>query len=915
MDTLPPKQLTQISIEAEGLQKNKDDLKEILLLFREVLLSLGESEIAAAVPVDGEENVKITPPTKPGSDEKLIQALSISFQLMNLVEENTSVQFRRKLENALGMPAIRGSWGETFQRLKKLGWTEDQIATLLPKIAVTPVLTAHPTEAKRVSILELHREIYLLLVKKENTVWSASERKAIREEIKALLECWWRTGEVNLEKPDIVSERNNVMYYFSKVFPLALQHSDRQLKYAWADAGFQQNKLLFPEQYPLLRFGSWVGGDRDGHPYVSAAVTKSTLQEHRKAALLILQKQIHGLAARISFSELNNPTPAALLTTIDHMQAALGNAGKSAIGRNPKEPWRQFLSLVWLKLENTLAGLHTDPVLAYPSATYLQADLRLFRQSLLEIGANRIAEEILFPVERQIQCFGFHLAQLDIRQNSHFHEKAFEQILQAASVPEFRYSDWTEDQRVDFLTRELKSKRPFLTAKATAGPEANELLECYRTVQEYISAFGPEGIGAFIVSMTRSLSDLLLVYIFLRETAILDTPIQVVPLFETIQDLRNAPQILDAFLAHPTTRKRFEKIGHTQEVMLGYSDSNKDGGILASRWEIYKAEWSLTQVAEKYQTQLRFFHGIGGTISRGGGKYHRFLESMPPGTMNGQIKLTVQGETIAQQFANMLNATYNLEMLLAGTTLQTAFPRPEKPVPGNIGEAMEALATHSIQKYQKLIFHPDFIRFHSQATPIDILEQSRIGSRPSRRSGKRTLADLRAIPWVFSWNQSRFNLTAWYGVGYALQTLKTQSPEYYQAICQIAEDWPFLRYSLIHVETNLLNADPQMMKAYVNLSEGSVLETDFLSDILEEFDRSILLVRELFGSSAENRRLTLLENVNRRRQTLRRLHELHVENIRLWRTLGQSFPSDSNKLLNKLLLITTAISGGLKNTG
>lgn len=915
MNTLPPKQHAQQYIEAQGLQKNKDDLKEMLLLFREVLLSLGESEIAAAVPVDATDTVNPSPPLKPGSDEKLIQALSISFQLMNLVEENTSVQFRRKMENALGIPAIRGSWGQTFQRLKNSGLTEDQIAALLPKVSVTPVLTAHPTEAKRVSILELHREIYLLLVKKENTVWSDSERKAIREEIKALLECWWRTGEVNLEKPDIVSERNNVMYYFSKVFPLALQQSDRQLKFAWTDAGFHPNKLLFPEQYPLLCFGSWVGGDRDGHPYVNAAVTKSTLFEHRKAALLILQKQIQGLAARISFSELNNPTPSTLLTIIDRWQSALGTAGKAAIDRNPKEPWRQFLSLIWIKLDNTLKGAHQNPLLAYPSAAYLQADLRLFRQSLLDIGANRIAEEILFPIERQVQCFGFHLARLDIRQNSQFHETAFEQILQASSLPDFKYSTWPEDRRVDFLTRELKSKRPFLTAKATAGPEADELLACYRTVQEYISAFGPDGVGAFIVSMTRSLSDLLLVYIFLRETAILDTPIQVVPLFETIEDLRNAPEILDAFLAHPATRKRFDKTGHTQEVMLGYSDSNKDGGILASRWEIYQAEWSLTQVAEKYGTRLRFFHGIGGTISRGGGKYHRFLESMPPGTMSGEVKFTVQGETIAQQFANLLNATYNLEMLLAGTTLQTAFPKTTEPVPCNISEAMESLARLSLAKYQELIHHPDFIRFHSQATPIDILEQSRIGSRPARRTGKRTLSDLRAIPWVFSWNQSRFNLTAWYGVGYALQALKNQNPQYYQAIRQMAEEWPFLRYSLIHVETNLLNADSQMMKAYASLTEEPSVATPFLNDILEEFDRSIVLVRELFGSSAENRRLTLLENVNRRRQTLHRLHELHIENIRLWRTLNPTFPSDSNQLLNKLLLITTAISGGLKNTG
>ncbi len=915
MEILPPKHSAHLSIENQGIQKNKDDLKEILLLFREVLLSLGETEVAAAVPVDGMENSKNSPPINPGTDEKLIQALSISFQLMNLVEENTSVQFRRKLENALGIPAIRGSWGQTFQRLKKLGLEEDQIATLLPKISVTPVLTAHPTEAKRISILELHREIYLLLVKKENSTWSDSERTAIDEDIKALLECWWRTGEVNLEKPDVVSERNNVMYYFSKVFPLALAQSDRRLKYAWKDAGFSPDKLLFPEQFPILRFGSWVGGDRDGHPYVNAAVTKSTLQEHRTAALRILQKQINDLAARISFSEYINPVPNTLRSTIEQWQQTLGVAGISAVNRNPKEPWRQFLSLVWLKLENTIAGIHQNPTVAYPSPSHLLADLRIFRESLLAIGANRIAQDLLFPVERQVQCFGFHLASLDIRQNSSFHEIALEQILAAAAIPDYKYAEWLENIRVAFLTHELNGKRPFLTAHASAGREADELLAYYRATQEHISAFGPEGVGAFIVSMTRSLSDLLVVFIFMREVGMPDFPIQVVPLFETIEDLRNAPAILDAFLSHPAVIKHHNKTGQLQEVMLGYSDSNKDGGILASRWEIYKAEWALSNVATKHGIQLCIFHGIGGTISRGGGKYHRFLESMPPGSVNGQIKLTVQGETIAQQFANMLNATYNLEMLLAGTALQSALPLPDNPAPENIADAMESLALHSLEKYQRLILHPDFIQFHSQATPIDVLEQSRIGSRPSRRSGKRTLADLRAIPWVFSWNQSRFNLTAWYGVGYALQSLQLHDPDKYLQIQKLADKWPFLRYSLIHVETNLLNADPLMMKAYAGLSNDPGTSNPFLENILEEFNQTLLQITKLFGSAAEKRRLTLLENVNRRQQTLRYLNQLQVENIKHWRAVGQSSPDSSAPLLNKLLLITTAISGGLKNTG
>lgn len=913
MNPFPPKQQTQKNIESEGLQKIRDDLREVLAFFREVLQSLQEQEIAAALPVGNGESSGQEFSRGSDADEKLIQALSIAFQLMNLVEENASVQFRRKLENGPGASAIRGSWGQTFERLRNRGMEEDQIAALLPALSVMPVLTAHPTEAKRVSILELHRELYLLLAKKENSVWSDTERRVIEEDIKALLECWWRTGEVNLEKPEVTSERNNVMHYFTKVFPLALHISDQRLKYAWKAAGFQAAKLRFPEQYPMLHFGSWVGGDRDGHPYVTAEVTRSTLQEHRKAALQLLHQQLLQLGARISFSEFNNSVPEYLTDTIHRWQKDLGEAGEKAANRNPMEPWRQFLSLMRVKLERTMAG-DTGPT-AYRSASQLQEDLRLFRQSLLDIGADRIAEELLFPVERQVQCFGFHLARLDIRQNSVFHEKALEQILKAASVAEADFSRWDEAKRAAFLSEELKSPRPFLVSGASAGPEADQVLACYRVLKEHIDQFGHEGIGALIVSMTRSLSDLLVVYVFMREVGIMDVPLPVVPLFETIEDLQQSPEILDAFLSHPVTLQRREHMPPMQEVMLGYSDSNKDGGILASRWSIHQAERALTQTAARHNAQLRFFHGIGGTISRGGGKYHRFLESMPQGSMSGAIKLTVQGETIAQQFANLLNATYNLEMLLSGTALQTGYSRLPSPPPGFTHEVMEKLSSLALERYQELIRRPGFIRFYSEVTPIDVLEQSKIGSRPARRTGQRTLEDLRAIPWVFSWGQARFNLTAWYGVGYALRTIREQAPEQYEQLKAYADQWPFLRYTLIHVETNLLNADPEIMKAYAGLSADEGLCREFMDLILAEHAEGVRQVTDLFGLAAENRRSSLLENVNRRKESLLLLHQLHIGYMQAWRAQKETGGESAERLLNRLLMITTAISGGLKNTG
>jgi len=752
-------------IKKNELQKTREDLHALVSLFKQVLSDHDEEAVAATLTLLEDSIAQNKHIESDIPDEKLIQALSILFQVMNLVEENSGVQSRRKLENQLGPSGVRGSWGETFDHWISKGVTENQIAELLPTIRIMPVLTAHPTEAKRISILELHRELYLLLVKKENKVWTCMENQMIDDNMKALLERWWRSGEVYLEKPSLASERNNVMHFFSRVFPEALKVSDKRLKFIWKSYGFSERKLSKPESFPIIEFGSWVGGDRDGHPYVTADITRETLQEHRRAAMQLVKHAMLDLVREFSFSETKQRAPQILSEAIEKNRILFGEAGNAAVQRNPLEPWRQFINMILLKLENTIQDTQQIAHTYYHTAADLQVDLRILRNSLEEVGGQRIIDEWLFPVERQVQCFGFHLAKLDIRQNSDFHSKALEQMLRQAEFEDSEYTSWSEEKRVAFITEELKSNRPFIIAGQTLEPEAEQLMGCYRVLKQHIDRYGMEGIGSFIVSMTHELSDLLIVYLFLREVGMLGLPLQVVPLFETIEDLHVSSQVLDAYLSHPVTQKYKSTHTDIQEVMLGYSDSNKDGGIMASRWNIYETEIGLTEVAARHGLQLRFFHGIGGTISRGGGKYHRFLESMPRRTMSGEIKLTVQGESIAQQFANLLNATFNLEMLLSGTALQAGYRHFDCEQPDYPIAAVEKLSEISQHKYQELIEHPDFIRFYSEVTPIDVLEQSKIGSRPSRRTGKRSLADLRAIPWVFSWKQCRFNITGWYGIG------------------------------------------------------------------------------------------------------------------------------------------------------
>lgn len=897
-------------IETDGFKKIGDDLHLVSSYFSSVLTGLSEELVARMLFQISEEDKEVA--EEVAQREKLVQALSIYFQLMNLVEENAAVQFRRKVENRVGAEYIRGSWAETFIRWKNAGLTEEQIASILPQLQIQPVLTAHPTEAKRVSILELHREFYLMLVKKENAIWSETELQVIEESFHALLERWWRSGEVYLEKPDVSSERSAVMHYFSKVFPEALTLSDKRLKYAWHAAGFSPTRLSEPQHYPTLRFGSWVGGDRDGHPYVTAQVTRDTLNLHRQTAIQLIETQVRNLISTLSFSENRSYVPPALLLRIQELKEKFGKKGQKAIERNLHEPWRQFLNLLIIKLENTRTEQVSGIGTYYTNAGELMDELRFLRQTLLDAGAHRIVDTYLFPIERQVQCFGFHLAKLDIRQNSSFHDQAIEQMLSFASLPENDYSNWDESKKMTFLQQELRSNRPFVVSGTTVGPEADQVLACFQVLKEHCQRYGTDGIGSLIVSMTRGVSDLLAVFLFMREVGMQRGLLQVVPLFETIDDLKKSYLILDEYLSLDLVQQlQVEE----QEVMLGYSDSNKDGGIVASRWNIHQAEQSLTRVAQKHKLKLKFFHGIGGTISRGGGKYHRFLDGMPSGTLSGAIKLTVQGETIAQQFANLVNATYNLEMLLSGTALQTSyhlFPPAKQDLPY---EALDALSRQSLEYYQQLIQHPRFIEFYGECTPIDVVEQSKIGSRPARRTGKRTLNDLRAIPWVFSWNQSRFNLTAWYGVGYALEQLQMNEPELYRQLQAQAQQWPFLKYALIQIETNLLNADTDMMREYASLVTDGSLREELLSLILDEHRRSMQQIAFMLGENTAERRENLLTNINRRRNALATLHKMQTRLLKHWRSIRETNPAEADVVLNQLLVITTAISGGVKNTG
>lgn len=905
--------MTLEELSHQGIAKNKADFLYLMLAFQEVLESIGESRLANCLPWINE-----TPEQIPNdvSNEKFIQALSISFQLLNLIDENNQTHHRRKVENSLDASLIQGSWAETLKHFKEQGLAEEAILEEIKKIRVRPVLTAHPTEAKRVTVLEIHRELYKLLVKRENPRSAISEKEAQRQEIMALLERWWRTGDIYLEKPRLQDERNNILHYFKNVFPYALELADTRLAFAWKQAGFDPAGLSEAEDFPLPEFGSWVGGDRDGHPFVTPAFTKETLTVHREAALAIHVASLKALVKQLSFSEHLVEPPAWFSAKISEQAESLGNAGKKLSKRNPGEPWRQYTAIMLYRLNNTAKGVFNKA--HYTSATELLNDLAVLKKALREVSGERTVRHCIFPAERKLLCFGFHVAKLDVRQNSAYHEKALSWILKAAGFEDAAYASWTEEKRMDFLNRELQTQRPFLPPGFPCEGEAQNVMGYLKVIKEHVDQHGPEGVGSFIISMTRSLSDILVVFLFLREVGLDHKPFQVAPLLETIEDLEAGEDILAKYLSHPITRERFaDKPAKLQEIMLGYSDSNKDGGILSSRWTIYKTERKLTEIAAKHDFELCFFHGRGGTISRGGGKIHRFLHSMPPGSVSGQIKMTIQGETIANQYANLLNATYNLEMELSGAARQTLNKDLKDPFEFAF-PMLDQLQAKSQAKYRSLIEHPEFISFYRQVTPIDVLEESKIGSRPSRRTGQTSLDDLRSIPWVFSWSQSRFHLTGWFGLGQSLYETKTESPADFEQMKTLARDWPFFKYLMIQLETNLLSVDTKIMSTFRELMDDQTIATELTDLILEDYTRAMELTNEILGMERTARRSAKLTDSELRNKGLNPLHEIQIAEIKKWRSKQgdeQLTGKEKQKLLHNQLLIVNALAGGLKSTG
>lgn len=890
---------------AQGFRELDETLAETTEMLAESLPL--EENLRSLVPWKAEDTFPGEIPT--GHEREGAQLLSICFELLNIVEERVAWQFRSYRRSQHGAAAIKGLWPSVIETFKKEGLTQDDAICALKKVQVEPVLTAHPTEAKRPSVRQRHKAIYEELRTYENARRDPHYGRRISDTLGAELETLWYTGEIFVKRPQIEEELRNALPYLSEIFPEVVNRLDRSLELAWIDAGWDIERLREEKAYPNLKFATWIGGDRDGHPFVTPEVTFNTLRELHEHATALQRRSLERSANKLTLAPPFAKIPARLVEANAALVELLGEQGESTMKRHQLEPWRAYLHLLRDKFSQGKYATKQD---------YLD-DLTLAHETLTEVGAAKTAHEWIFPLMRRGEIFGLHLASLDIRNNSESHDQAAAQLFKAIGIEDGEhFAEWSEEKRRAFLVEELKNPRPFLSRYEEAGEQADGILAYLRLLATHLRKRGQDGLGQLIISMTRSVSDLLLMQVLTREAGLAKrhenglwrSRLPVSPLFETGEDLAASSDVLAEYLAIMGPHAS----GY-QPAMVGYSDSNKDAGVFASQWGIFKGQEAMTASCRAAGVVPQFFHGRGGTIGRGAGPTRWFLRALPEGSLGGPVRITEQGEVLPRKYGHEGNAHFHLELLVAGVTRSVGLGKQTSPVDA-CRSALDALSRESDKAYRALLETDRFMEFYRTATPIDALETGVFGSRPSRRSGKKaSLKDLRAIPWVFSWTQARFYLPGWFGVGSGLEAIGADN---LAKIKESLPDFDFLQYVFTNIESSLASANPEMMKQYAALCPDKELADRILNQILGEYEKTRAFIHELFGRSFEDRRPRMMKTLALRDVPLDALHHQQINLLRGWRDAGSPLETEGGKFHRDFLalqLTINAISSGLRETG
>ena len=844
----------------------------------------------------------------------ILKAFATYFQLVNLAEEQQRVRvLRQRARRAAEQNVPMGETvAQAVHRLREEGLSADDVRRLLERLYVMPVFTAHPTEAKRRSVLvklkaiaeALHDlDVHDLLPDEE-----AELVRLIREHIVAL----WQTDETRDRPPTVMDEVRNGLYYFETtlfdLIPQIYEEVEKALRACYPGEAFHVP--------PFLRFGSWMGGDRDGNPFVTAEITEQTLREHKALVLQLYAQEVEALHGLLSMARTRVGFSGALLASIEADAALFPEARDEILRRFRLEPYRQKLAFVHHRL---MATYHANeqlwendhlPPQAYPDAGAFLDDLRLIQESLLQNRGRALAEGQLARLIRRVEVFGFHLATLDIRQHSERHTRAVAEIFARYHLAD-EYASLPEADKVALLVEEIKSPRP-LTAQLDFSEATNETVALFRLIRRAREHVAREAIQTYIISMTTAASHVLEVLLLAKDAGLFGQ-LDIVPLFETVEDLHAAPRIMEALFRNEVYRRHLAQRGSTQQIMIGYSDSNKDGGFLAANWELYKAQRALAQVCDAHGVDLILFHGRGGTVGRGGGPANRAILAQPPESVRGRIRLTEQGEVISERYANPAIAHRHLEQVVHAVLL-TSGKRPTFPQEPEWAAIMDELAARAFAAYRALVEHPALVRYFHQATPIDHIARLNIGSRPAKRKPTAGIDDLRAIPWVFAWTQSRVNLPGWYGLGTALESWAEEDPAPRLARLQeMYRRWPFFRTVVDNAQMSLRKADMIIATLYATLADEGTRAAIF-EPIRAEYERTERMILRVTGYR------DLLDNEPWLQRSIRLrnpyVDPLNYIQVALLRRLRADPPPDEvEQLEHAVLLSVNGIAAGLRNTG
>jgi phosphoenolpyruvate carboxylase len=862
---------------------------------------------------------------------QILRAFTAYFQLINVAEQREGLRVWKHKRAQQGKTPPGESFKDAFQYLKSKGVSFEDVVQQLQKTRIVPVFTAHPTEAKRRTILNLLNGIDATLSILENN----EKEEKIDAHMLAEITRLWQTDEVRSIKPSVLHEVKNGLFYFDTIIcelaPKILGTIRREFCSVYESASKNKTgndaanktgqELLYDSFHHLLRFGSWIGGDRDGNKNVTPEVTYEAVQ---LCSALIIQKYIRiadSLRINLSISEKIVPIPERLKISIAEDIAAFPEIEEKIKVEHPQEWYRKKCNIIYTRLLVTRHGFN-EPM-SYKRSTELIEDLQIVKLSLIEGGSLRIAKELVQPFIDMVSIFGFSLATLDVREHSSVHVDALNEIL--ANVDRIDcYEKIQNQEKVRLLEDELRSPRPLFPSLERLTLETQKSVRLFRTIKSVKQTFGERAIENYIISMTKSTANILEVLLFAKEAGLVEvdykakritSQINVVPLFETIEDLRNAATIMEELFTNSVYRECLRSRKDLQEIMIGYSDSNKDGGYITSHWELYKTQNKLSQLAKSHHITLRIFHGRGGTTSRGGGgPLNRAILAQPWGTIDGEIRVTEQGEMIATNYSNPDIAYRNLEEFLNATIISVSRTL-DGTTKSRWNEVMEELSTISYEKYREFIDAENFFSFFEQSTPIRELSTLNIASRPVNRGVYfGSMDDLRAVPWVFSWTQNRCLFPTWFGVGTALHKVLGKSSEALTYLRDMYKNWRFFNNIISNCEMTIAKADMHILKRYASLVEDTVIRDAFCDILEKEFE---LTKQSLLKISEQNfilERNPVLKNILQvRNHYLDPLSYIQVDLLKRYREAEQGEHKEG--ILGAIQLSINGIACGMKNTG